>query len=54
MLFKKKKVRAQGYTEYIVLIAGVLSIAAVIYGVVQAIGDVYQSKQSDIEDLGSW
>ncbi len=54
MLLKKKKVKGQGYTEYIVLIAGVLSIAAVIYGVVQAIGDVYQSKQADIETLESW
>ncbi len=53
MLFKKK-VRGQGYTEYIVLISGVLAIAAVIYGVVQAIGEVYQSKQADIEALEGW
>ena len=50
----KWKVPGQGYTEYIVLLAGVLAIAAVIYQVVQAIGNVYKAKQSDIEALESW
>ena len=50
----KKKARGQGYTEYIVLIAGVLAIAGIIYEVVQAIGNVYQSKQADIEALEGW
>jgi hypothetical protein len=39
---------------YIVLLAGVLFVAGVIYGVVQAIANVYRSKQGDIEALGSW
>lgn len=50
----KKFARGQGYTEYIVLLAGVLAIAAIIYSVVQTIGNVYQAKQRDIQSLESW
>ena len=53
-MLTKTKVAGQAYTEYIVLLAGILAIAGIIYGVVQAIGNVYQQKQGDIEALGSW
>lgn len=48
MLFDRK---GQTYTEYIVILAAVLVIAVIVMGVIYAIGQVYQRKQSEIEAL---
>jgi hypothetical protein len=48
MLFNRV---AQGYTEYVVILAAVLAIAAIVVGTIQLIGNVYQRQQGRINAL---
>jgi hypothetical protein len=43
--------RGQGYTEYVVLLAAVLAIAAIVIVVINAIGGAFQRQQSKIDAL---
>ena len=43
--------RGQGYTEYVVILAAVLAIAAIVVGTIQLIGGVYQRQQGRIQAL---
>jgi len=43
--------RGQGYTEYVVILAAVLAIAAIVVGTIQLIGSVYQRQQGRIQAL---
>jgi len=43
--------RGQGYTEYVVLLAAILAIAAIVVGTIQLIGSVYQRQQGRIQSL---
>lgn len=43
--------RGQGYTEYVVLLAAVLGIAAIVIATIRVIGNVYQRQQSRIESI---
>lgn len=54
MLLGNEKASGQGYTEYIVLLSGVLAIAFVIYQVVQTIQSAYETRQADIEGIAGW
>lgn len=48
MLFDR---RGQGYTEYVVLLAGVLLIAVIVIAVILAIGEAYKRQQERINNL---
>ena len=48
MLFDNK---AQGYTEYVVLLAAVLAIAGIVVGTIQLVGNVFQRQQGRINAL---
>jgi hypothetical protein len=48
MLFDR---RAQGYTEYVVLLAAVLAIAGIVVGTIQLVGSVFQRQQGRINAL---
>lgn len=41
----------QGYTEYVVLLASVLAIAAVVVATISLVGDVFQRQQGRINTL---
>jgi len=41
----------QGYTEYVVLLAAVLAIAAIVVGTITLIGSVFQRQQGRINAL---
>ncbi len=41
----------QGYTEYVVLLAAVLAIAAIVVGTISLIGSVFQRQQGRINAL---
>lgn len=43
--------RGQGYTEYVVLLAAVLAIAAIVIVVINAIGAAFQRQQGKINAL---
>ena len=43
--------RAQGYTEYVVLLAAVLAIAGIVVGTIQLVGNVFQRQQGRINAL---
>lgn len=43
--------KGQGYTEYVVILAAVLAIAAIVVGTVHLIGNVYQRQQGRINSL---
>lgn len=43
--------KGQAYTEYVVILAAVLAIAAIVIGVITAIGNVYQRQQGRINAL---
>jgi len=43
--------RGQGYTEYVVILAAVLAIAAIVVGTIQLIGSVYVRQQGRIQSL---
>ncbi len=44
-------VPAQGYTEYVVLLAAVLSIAAIVVATIELVGNVFQRQQGRINAL---
>ena len=44
-------VTAQGYTEYVVILAAVLAIASIVVATIQLIGNVYQRQQGRINAL---
>jgi hypothetical protein len=41
----------QGYTEYVVLLAAVLAIAAIVVGTISLVGSVFQRQQGRINAL---
>ena len=41
----------QGYTEYVVLLAAVLAIAAIVVATIALVGNVFQKQQGRIEAL---
>ncbi len=41
----------QGYTEYVVLLAAVLAIAAIVVGTITLVGSVFQRQQGRINAL---
>lgn len=43
--------KGQGYTEYVVILAAVLAIAAIVVATIQLIGNVYQRQQGRINAL---
>ncbi len=43
--------KGQGYTEYVVLLAAVLFVAAIVVATIQLIGNVYQRQQDRINAL---
>ena len=43
--------RGQGYTEYVVLLAAVLAIAAIVVGTIALVGDVFRRQQGRINAL---
>jgi hypothetical protein len=43
--------RGQGYTEYVVILAAVLAVAAIVVGTIQIIGSVYLRQQGRIQAL---
>lgn len=45
------KATAQGYTEYVVILAAVLAIASIVVATIQLIGNVYQRQQGRINAL---
>jgi hypothetical protein len=45
------KTQAQGYTEYVVILAAVLAIASIVVATIQLIGNVYQRQQGRINAL---
>ena len=45
------KVSGQGYTEYVVLLAAVLSIAAIVVATIELVGNVFQRQQGRINAL---
>jgi Flp pilus assembly pilin Flp len=52
MLFKMlRDNKGQGYTEYVVILAAVLAIAAIVIAVITTIGSVYQRQQGRINAL---
>lgn len=52
MLIQHKfEVDGQGYTEYVVLLAAVLSIAGIVVATIQVIGNVFQRQQGRINSL---
>lgn len=48
MLWDRK---GQGYTEYVVILAAVLAIAAIVVATIRLIGNVYQRQQGRINSL---
>ncbi len=48
MLWDRK---GQGYTEYVVILAAVLAIAAIVVATIRLIGSVYQRQQGRINAL---
>jgi hypothetical protein len=42
---------AQSYTEYVVLLAAVLSIAAIVVATIELVGNVFQRQQGRINAL---
>jgi len=42
---------AQGYTEYVVLLAAVLAIAGIVVATIQLVGNVFQRQQGRINTL---
>jgi uncharacterized protein (UPF0333 family) len=48
MLFDRK---GQGYTEYVVLLAAVLTIAGIVIGTIRLIGAVFLRQQQQILNL---
>ena len=48
MLFNRA---AQGYTEYVVLLASVLAIAGIVVATIQLVGNVFQRQQGRINAL---
>ena len=51
MLLGKRTVGGQGYTEYIVLLAGVLALAGVVYYVLGGLRTKYQAAGDSIDSL---
>lgn len=43
--------RGQGYTEYVVILAAVLAVAAIVVATIRLIGQVYQRQQGRIQSL---
>ena len=43
--------RGQGYTEYVVILAAVLAIAAIVVATINLVGNVYQRQQGRINAL---
>ncbi len=50
MLLKQNR-KGQGYVEYVVLLAAILSIAAIVVGTIQLVGNVFQRQQGRINAL---
>lgn len=51
LLQESWKVVGQGYTEYVVLLAAVLSIAAIVVATIELVGNVFQRQQGRINAL---
>ena len=50
-MLRKQHRQGQGYTEYVVILAAVLAIAAIVVATIQLVGNVYQRQQGRINAL---
>ncbi|HNT73492.1 MAG TPA: hypothetical protein PKH77_00595 [Anaerolineae bacterium] len=50
-MLRKQNRQGQGYTEYVVILAAVLAIAAIVVATIQLVGNVYQRQQGRINAL---